>query len=105
VDLTIVPALSFLDLAWERLGIDPLDAGVRLVDAEQFAEQVSNGRGPLLVAQCWSQPLLSEIKLSSLYDGEGPVPEVVLLHHLGLEDEQVVRVGGGTSTARSGPIT
>lgn len=37
VDVTIVPALSFLDMAWERLGIDPLSAGVRLVDAEQFA--------------------------------------------------------------------
>jgi tetrapyrrole methylase family protein / MazG family protein len=93
VDLTVVPALSFLDLAWERLGLDPLSAGVRLVDAEQFARQVSNERGPFLVAQCWSQALLSDIKLSSLYEGEGPVPEVVILHHLGLEDEQVLRVG------------
>jgi tetrapyrrole methylase family protein/MazG family protein len=24
VDLTVIPGLSFLDLAWERLGIDPL---------------------------------------------------------------------------------
>ncbi len=93
VDVTIVPGLSFLDLAWERLALDPLAAGVRLVDAEQFVRQVANGRGPILVAQCWSQRLLSDIKLSSLYDGEGPEPEVVLLHHLGLDDEQVVSVG------------
>jgi tetrapyrrole methylase family protein / MazG family protein len=93
VDLTVVPGLSFLDLAWERLGTDPLGAGVRLVDAEQFMAQIGNGQGPFLVAQCWSQALLSEIKLSPLYDGEGPVPEVVLLHHLGLADEQVRRVG------------
>jgi tetrapyrrole methylase family protein/MazG family protein len=93
VDLTVIPGLSFLDLAWQRLGIDPLGAGVRLVDAEQFALQAGNGRGPFLVAQCWSQALLSEIKLSPLYDGDDPAPEVVLLHHLGLEDEQVVRVG------------
>jgi tetrapyrrole methylase family protein / MazG family protein len=93
VDLTIVPALSFLDLAWERLGIDPLGVGIRLVDAEQFTRQVSNERGPFLVAQCWSRQVLSDIKLSPLYDGDGPVPEVVLLHHLGLEDEHVVRVG------------
>jgi tetrapyrrole methylase family protein / MazG family protein len=92
VDVTIVPGLSFLDLAWERLALDPLAAGIRLVNAEQFAPQVANGRGPFLVAQCWSRRLLSDIKLSSLYDGEGPVPEVVLLHHLGLNDEQVVRV-------------
>jgi tetrapyrrole methylase family protein/MazG family protein len=93
VDLTVVPGLSFLDLAWQRLGIDPLGAGVRLVDAEQFVQQAGNGQGPFLVAQCWSQALLSEIKLSPVYDGDDPAPEVVLLHHLGLEDEQVVRVG------------
>ena len=93
VDLTVVPGLSFLDLAWERLGIDPLGAGVRLVDAEQFVAQTGNGHGPFLVAQCWSQALLSEIKLSPHYDGEGPVPEVVLLHHLGLPDEHVRRAG------------
>jgi tetrapyrrole methylase family protein / MazG family protein len=93
VDLTVVPGLSFLDLAWQRLGIDPLGVGVRLVDAEQLARQAGNGQGPFLVAQCWSQALLSDIKLSPLYDGDDPAPEVVLLHHLGLEDEQVVRVG------------
>jgi len=93
VDVTIVPSLSFLDLAWERLGIDPLAVGVRLIDAEQFSPQGPSDRGPLLVAQCWSQSLLSDIKLSQLYDGDGPEPEVVLLHHLGLEDEQVMHVG------------
>ena len=28
----VLPALSFLDVAWARLGIDPVEAGVRLVD-------------------------------------------------------------------------
>ncbi len=94
VDLTILPALSFLDLAWERLGVDPLSCGrppggCRAIRAAGRAVQ----RGPFLVAQCWARSLLSDIKLSPLYDGDGPVPEVVILHHLGLEDEQVVRVG------------
>ena len=30
VEVVIEPALSFLDLAWSRLGIDPLAAGARL---------------------------------------------------------------------------
>ena len=93
VDLTIVPALSFLDLAWERLGLDPLGAGVRLVDAEQFAQQYTAEGGPHLVAQCWSQALLSEIKLSAFSDDDLVAPDVVLLSHLGLADEQVVHVG------------
>jgi tetrapyrrole methylase family protein/MazG family protein len=91
VDVTVVPALSFLDLAWARLGLDPVRAGVRLVDAERFSEQAS-GDGPFLVAQCWSRSLLSEIKLSGSDDDDAQLPEVVLLHHLGLEDEQVVSV-------------
>jgi tetrapyrrole methylase family protein / MazG family protein len=92
VELTIVPALSFLDLAWERLGVDPLSVGVRLVDAEDFAAEVSGERGPFLVAQCWSQTLLSEIKLSVSPEESEPTG-VVLLHHLGLPDERVERVG------------
>jgi tetrapyrrole methylase family protein / MazG family protein len=91
VDVTIVPGLSFVDLAWERLGLDPLRAGVRLVDAERFSEQAT-GDGPFLVAQCWSQSLLSEIKLSASDDDEAQLPEVVVLHHLGLDDELVVSV-------------
>ena len=93
VDLTVVPALSFLDLAWERLGIDPLGAGVRLVDAEQFAQQYTGDGGPHLVAQCWSAALLSEIKLSAFADDDLVAPDVVLLSHLGLPEEQILRVG------------
>ena len=45
------------------------------------------------MAQCWSQALLSEIKLSLSVDDDLVPPDVVLSHHLGLPDEQVVRVG------------
>ena len=90
--LTIVPGLSFLDLAWERLGLDPLSEGVRLVDAERFAVQTDGRAGPCLVAQCWSRSLLSEIKLSAGEHEDRVPPEVVLLHHLGLDDEQIVPV-------------
>ncbi len=91
VDLDIVPALSFLDLAWERLGIDPVSEEVRLVDAARFAAGSTGEPGPFLVAQCWSPALLSDIKLSVAGDDVDP-PDAVVLHHLGLDDEQVVRV-------------
>ena len=45
----IIPALSFLDLAWARLGVDPLAAGVRLVDGHRFARR--GGRASR--ARCW----------------------------------------------------
>lgn len=93
VTVTVVPALSFLDLAWARLGVDPVAAGVRLVDGTRFAEQAAGTAGPMLVAQCWSTQVLSDIKLSVDADvGPGP-PPVTLLHHLGLEDERVEVLG------------
>ena len=96
VDVTVVPALSFLDLAWDRLGIDPLRVGVQLLDATEFAAAAWT-RGPFLVGQCWTRELLSEIKLApaepeSRADVDGALPRPVILHHLGLEDEVVVAV-------------
>ncbi|HWE70107.1 MAG TPA: MazG nucleotide pyrophosphohydrolase domain-containing protein [Acidimicrobiales bacterium] len=86
VSVVVHPALSFLDVAFGRLGIDPIDSGVRMVDAESFASSAAGERGPLLVAQCWSRALLSEIKLSV-----EPPPGAVatVLYHLGLDDERV----------------
>ena len=92
IDVTLVPAMSFLDLAWARLGVDPLAAGVRLVDGTRFAVEAAGERGPLLVAQCWSQTVLSEVKLAI---GDVEASEdvaVTVLHHLGLDDEVVVVV-------------
>ncbi|MGH9079666.1 MAG: SAM-dependent methyltransferase, partial [Acidimicrobiales bacterium] len=53
------PAVSFVDLAWARLGVDPVVSAVRLVDGESFAVEAAGERGPLLVAQCWSMDVLS----------------------------------------------
>jgi len=92
VALTVVPAPSFLDLAWARLGVDPVEAGVRLVDGTAFAVEAAGERGPLLVAQCHSRSVLSDIKLAA-DDVAGSAPRAaVLLHHLGLPDEQVLEV-------------
>jgi tetrapyrrole methylase family protein / MazG family protein len=89
IELEIVPGLSFCELAWARLGVDPAEAGVRLVDAERFAVQAAGDAGPLLVGQCWSRAVLSSVKLA--VEGDPAMP-AVLLHHLGLADEQVVEV-------------
>ncbi len=90
VCVELVPGMSFLDLAWARLGVDPLDAGVRLVDGERFASDAASERGPLLVAQCWSRDILSEIKLAV---EEPPERAVTVLARLGLPDEKVYEVG------------
>jgi tetrapyrrole methylase family protein/MazG family protein len=88
VSCRVLPALSFLDLAYERLGIDPVEAGLRLVDGHRFATTAAGERGPLLVAHCHANWVLSEIKLAAETSGDD---EVWILQRLGTPDETVVR--------------
>ena len=87
------PAMSFLDVVWSRLGIDPVDDGVALIDGHEFARRAAGLSGPLLVAHCHANWVLSDIKLAAedLVDTSNDDAGVVLLHHLGLPDEAVVR--------------
>jgi tetrapyrrole methylase family protein/MazG family protein len=87
VEVTVLPALSYLDLAWARLGIDPVAAGVQLVDGRRFATEAAGATGPLLVGQCDQVHVLSDIKLA-VDDG----PEVVVVQRLGLPDEAIREV-------------
>ncbi len=89
VELDVRPALSFLDLAWVRLGVDPLEEGVRLVDGHRFAEAAAGERGPLLVAHCHNRRVLSDIKLAV---DDGPSEPVLVVQRLGLPDEAITPV-------------
>ena len=88
VEATVLPALSFLDLAWARLGVDPVAVGVRVVDGRRFAVEAAGEPGPLLVAQCDAPHVLSDIKLAAGHELD-PATPVTVLHHLGLPDESV----------------
>lgn len=88
VDTVIHPAMSFLDLVWARLGIDPIEVGVRLVDGHRFAVEAAGERGPLLVAHTHADWVLSEMKLAA-EDASGDDP-VVLLQRLGTPEEAIV---------------
>lgn len=90
VETRVHPAMSFVELAWSRLGIDPLETGVRLVDGRRFASEAAGERGPFLAAQCDSPVWLSEIATAL----SSPEAEVWILHHLGLASEKVERVRG-----------
>ena len=91
VHLDLVPGLSFADLAWARLGVDPMEHGARVVDGRTL-ELASVDLGvPLLIAQCDTRLVLSDVKLT-LLDRLDPATPVDVLHHLGLPDERVVRL-------------
>lgn len=89
-----LPALSFLDLTWARLGVDPVAVGS---DGRLAPLRRGRGgeRGLLLVGQCDSLDVLSDIKLA-LDAGPDPcLPDgatVTVLQRLGLPEEQIVEV-------------
>ena len=88
VDCDVRPAMSFLDVAWARLGVDPIEAGARLIDGHEFATAAAGETGPLLVAHTHANWVLSDIKLA-VDEATGDEP-VTLLHALGTPDEQIV---------------
>lgn len=91
VDCRLLPAMSFLDLAYDRLGIDPIEAGVRLVDGHEFAAAAAGYTGAMLVAHTHADWVLSDIKLAVDTDDVDDTAEVVILQRLGTADERVVR--------------
>ncbi len=94
VECVINPAMGFLEIAWARLGIDPVESSVRLIDGHQFATAAAGLTGPLLVAHCHANWVLSDIKLATedADDMSNDDMPVVILHHLGLTDEEVMTV-------------
>ena len=88
IALDIRPAMSFLDVAWARLGLDPIEAGVKLIDGHQFSTAAANESGPLLVAHTHANWVLSDIKLA-VEHATGD-ESVTILQGLGTPTERVV---------------
>ncbi|TVR25487.1 MAG: nucleoside triphosphate pyrophosphohydrolase [Ilumatobacter sp.] len=95
VETDVRPAMSFLDVAWARLGVDPVEIGVRLVDGHEFATAAAGDSGPLLIAHVHADWVLSDIKLAvddldddHVIDRAAHTP-VVVLQRLGTPDELI----------------
>ena len=87
VRCSVLPAMSFLDVAFARLGIDPVEAGVRLIDGHDFATAAAGDHGPLFVAHTHANWVLSDIKLA--VDGATGDEPVVILQRLGTPEELI----------------
>lgn len=87
VECDVLPAMSFLDISYARLGIDPVEAGVRLIDGHDFATAAAGDAGPLLVAHTHANWVLSDIKLA-VENASGDEP-VVILQGLGTSGEVI----------------
>ncbi|MBM3658169.1 MAG: MazG family protein [Actinobacteria bacterium] len=90
VALTVVPGVSFAELAWAHVGVDPL-GGARVLDGRALDPADLEAGGPVLVAQVDGALVASDLKLA-LLEHTGPDTPVVVLQRLGLPDEAVTRL-------------
>lgn len=86
IEIELLPAVSFLDSAWAALDLDPVEAGVTLVDGHTFATSAAGRQGALLIAHAHAPWVLSDIKLAL---DAGPEQRVVVLQRLGTADAEI----------------
>lgn len=85
VELDVRAAMSFTDLCWARLGIDPMAEAVTIVDAHRLGSDAAGRLGPLLVTQVHSFDVLDDVIL--VLDDVAP-STVTVLQGLGTETER-----------------
>lgn len=85
--VTVLPAMSFLDLLYVRLGLDPV-AGMTVTDAADIGSLPPDLGTPLVVTQVYNSRVASDTKLSlmELYPDDFPV---TVASKLGLADEEI----------------
>lgn len=90
IPLTILPGMSFLEVLYTRLGVDPIE-GVTVLDASDLAKLPPDLHTSLVVTQLYNRQVASEAKLSlmELYED---TTEVVLVQNLGLPDESIKKL-------------
>lgn len=90
IDLRILGGESFLDQAFTKLGIDPVN-GFQFVDGAELDASRLDFRLHTIVTQVYDSLTASEVKLS-LMDRLPDDTSVVVAHRLGLEGELIERV-------------
>ena len=96
VAVEVLPALSFVDLAWVRLGIDPVERGVRLVDGHRFADRGGGRAGTAPGGAVRRPPRAVRREARPRRRGRsrrgGDEVAVTVLQRLGLPDEHIVEL-------------
>ena len=84
-DVTVVcePAVSVIDAVCAVLGRDPMGEQLRIIDALSSSELL-RGPGPLLLLQTYAPEVLATVA-----DRLPPPTPVIVLHHVGLDDEVI----------------
>ncbi|MDW3178383.1 MAG: nucleoside triphosphate pyrophosphohydrolase [Acidimicrobiia bacterium] len=89
IEIDVRSALSFTDLCWVALGIDPMAMAVTIVDAHRIHADTAGRLGPLLVTQVHSSEILDEVILALDDAVSGPV---TILKGLGTSEAVVEEI-------------
>lgn len=87
VELEILPGMSFVEVLYGKLGIDPID-GLTIIDAEDFADLPMDMPTGLVVTQVYNQAIASDTKLSLMEVLPDEYP-ITYIHKLGMPDESI----------------
>ena len=88
--LEILPAMSFLEIIFAAVGLDPVH-GLSIVDAMDEEAVAAPPAQDLIITQLYSRELASELKIL-LMEQFPDTQEVIYLHHLALSDQSVRRI-------------
>lgn len=90
ISLDIIPAMSFLEVLYTKLGVDPI-TGVTIVDAADLAGLPPDLATGLIITQVYSRQVASDAKLT-LMDYYGDEYQVTAVRNLGLPDEEITTI-------------
>ena len=87
IPLEIIPGMSFVEVLYSKLGIDPID-GMTIIDAEDFDQLPVDMPTGLVITQVYNDRIASDTKLSLMEVFPDDYP-VVYIHKLGMADESI----------------
>ena len=90
VEVDIRPGMSFVEVMYTRLGIDPVE-GLTILDALDIETLKEAPAQALIITQVYSQPIASDTKLMlmDLYPDEY---EITYIHNLAMADESIRQI-------------
>lgn len=84
----ILPGMSFVEVLYVKLGIDPID-GLTIIDSADAASLSGEISTALVITQVYNAQIASELKLSLMEQFDDEM-QIALVQNLGLADEKII---------------
>lgn len=90
IEVIIHPGMSFVEVMYTSLAIDPVD-GLTIIDAEDVESLKTKPAQSLIITQVYNQQIASDTKLMlmELFADEQPI---TYIHNLAMPDEKIIDI-------------